>query len=94
MKPVCYSRRAGVETSVIEGAAVLVAPERHLYFAINRIGARIWDLLAKPQTMESLVDTLVGDFAVDEARCRAEAGAFLQQLAERNLIQCNTDTFA
>jgi hypothetical protein len=81
-----FTRRAGVETRRLDGAAVLVVPEQHLYFAINRVGARIWDLLAEPHSVETLVAALAAQFEVAESECRREAEAFLLQLTERDLV--------
>lgn len=80
-------RIAGVETRLLDGAAVLVIPHQHLYFAINRVGARIWELLAEPQSLETLAAILATEFDIDEPQCRQEADAFLQQLVAQNLIQ-------
>jgi hypothetical protein len=82
-----FTRRPGVETRLLDGAAVLVRPEVHLYFAINRVGVRIWDLLAEPQSLETLAAALATQFEVTEAQCRQEAEAFLRQLTEQDLVQ-------
>jgi hypothetical protein len=82
-----FTRRAGVETRLLEGAAVLVLPEKHLYFAVNRVGARIWELLAEPHSLETLVIALAAQFEIAESECRREAEAFLGQLAEQHLVQ-------
>lgn len=82
-----FARRAGVETQVLDGAAVLVLPEEYLYFAINRIGARIWELLAVPQSLEEIVAALAAQFDVAEEQCRREAEEFLRQLAGKRLVE-------
>jgi hypothetical protein len=85
-----YSRRPGVETRLLDGAAVLVVPDRQLYFAINRVGARIWDLLAEPRSLENLVAALANQFEISEPECRREAQAFLRHLSEKNLVVCES----
>lgn len=82
-----FTRRAGVETRLLDGAAVLVLPDDHLYFALNRVGARIWELLARPHSLEALTAALAAQFEIAETQCRPEAEAFLRQLLERNLVQ-------
>lgn len=82
-----FARRAGVETQVLDGAAVLVLPGEHLYFAVNRIGARIWELLAAPQSLDEIVAALAAQFDVGEEQCRREADEFLRQLAGKKLVE-------
>lgn len=81
-----FKRRAGVETRLLDGAAVLVLPESHLYFALNRVGVRIWDLLAEPQSLEMLAAALAAQFDVTETQCRQEAERFVHQLAAQDLV--------
>ena len=81
-----FSRRPGVETQVLDSTSVIAVRDQHLYFAVNRVGTRIWWLLAEPRTVDELVATLAREFAIDEATCRQEAESFLQQLAEKKLV--------
>lgn len=83
-----FIRRPEVETRLLDGAAVLVVPDEHLYFAINRVGARIWELLAEPRSLEALVAALAGQFDVAETECRREAEGFLRRLEEKKLVRC------
>jgi hypothetical protein len=82
-----FTRRAEVEARPLEGATVLVLPEQHLYYAVNRVGTRIWELLAEPQTLETIVAALAAQFEIGESECRREAETFLRQLAEQSLIR-------
>lgn len=82
-----FTRRAGVETQLLDGAAVLVLPGEHLYFAVNRIGGRIWELLATPQSLDEIVAALAAQFDVAEEQCRREADEFLRQLAGKKLVE-------
>ncbi len=81
-----FRRKAGIEGRAVDRALVLMdAGEQH-YFGVNRVGARIWQLLEKPQSSAELVRALTGEFAVDEAACRRETEAFLRQLLAKGLV--------
>lgn len=82
-----YVRKKGVETRNADPATVLVVPRQGLYFAINRVGSQIWELLDKPQTVEGLVTSLTRQFAVDEAMCRNEVESFLAQLIKQEFVE-------
>jgi coenzyme PQQ synthesis protein D (PqqD) len=80
-----FRRRPGIEVRTIERAAVLVESEQHLYFALNRVGARIWSLLEQPRTVAEMTAILAGEFTVDEAECRRHTEQFLRLLIEKKL---------
>ncbi len=84
-----FVRRDGVKTRLLDGAAVLVVPDRQVYFAINRVGARIWELLAEPRSLENVVAALAAQFDITESQCRREAEEFLRSLTEKNLVRCD-----
>lgn len=81
-----FRRNAGIEERAVDRAAVLVNPAQHDYFGVNRVGARIWSLLAQPRRVSEIVSTLLSEFAVDEAVCRRETEAFLAQLLARKMV--------
>lgn len=82
-----FRRSSDFADCVVEGAAVILNAEKHVYFGVNRVGARIWTLLEAPRTVEGLVNALMSEFAVDEPVCRRETESFLRQLLERKLAE-------
>lgn len=58
-----------------------------MYFAVNRVGARIWLLLEEPRSLDSLVKILTSEFDVAPAKCRREIEAFLGQLIDRQMVE-------
>jgi predicted anti-sigma-YlaC factor YlaD len=57
------------------------------YLAVGAVGAALWPLLAEGTTLDALVDAAVARFEVDEATARPDIEAFLDQLAERDLLE-------
>jgi len=58
---------------------------RHV--GLSEVGARIWELIETPQTIESLCGALVAEYDVDLATCRAEVDAFLATLGQHHAIR-------
>ena len=76
-----------VLSSKIDEEVVLMSIEAGYYFTLDPIGSRIWKLLSeKPYTLEGLVQALLEEYEVDEATCRADVQAFIDEMSEKNLI--------
>lgn len=72
----------------IDEEIVLLNLDGGLYYGLEPVASRIWELLAeKPRTFDSLIGTLMDEFDVDEALCRQETGAFLDTLTEKGLLK-------
>jgi hypothetical protein len=74
-------------TADVGGELVMLSPEHGEYFGLNAVGSRIWELIAEPRAFGELCARLTDEFEVDEETCRAEALAFLRQLAEVDLVR-------
>ncbi|HQT26064.1 MAG TPA: PqqD family peptide modification chaperone [Burkholderiales bacterium] len=75
----------------ILGAAVgeellMMSIERGSYFSLNSVGARIWELLEHPVSIEELVIRLTEEYDVPIDTCRTEVEAFLSALRERGML--------
>ncbi len=56
------------------------------YLALNDIGRRIWDLLAKPRRVADLCQQLSQDFAGPPDQITADVLAFLAELADEGML--------
>ena len=61
--------------------------ETGTYFGLQGVGAEIWHLLGESPTLDEIVAHLTREYAVDEARCRADARTLLDRLLEARLVQ-------
>ena len=57
-----------------------------IYYGLNPVGARIWDLVQTPHTVREVRDTLIDEYDVDSDRCERDLVALLQQLVEHDLV--------
>lgn len=67
---------------------VLFSTESEVYFGVNLVGARIWELLPPlTDSFGELIDTLRGEYSdVSVDVIRADATKFLEQLLKNGLV--------
>ncbi|HWU72620.1 MAG TPA: PqqD family peptide modification chaperone [Sphingomonas sp.] len=66
---------------------VMMSATKGNYIGLSEVGARIWELVETPRTIESLCDALVAEYDVDPATCRAEVDSFLATLCQHNAVR-------
>lgn len=65
---------------------VMMSAEHGRYLGLSPIGARIWDLLDTPTTLDQVVDKLTSDFNVSPQQCRDDTLAFIEELASHGAV--------
>ena len=80
-------RSEDVEWREVEGEVVALDLRQNEYIGVNRAGAVVWNALVSGATREQLVALLVERFDLDRPRAMADADEFLQQLADRDLLE-------
>ena len=70
----------------VDGAVVMMSIEQEMYFGLEGTAGRIWELLAAPQSVESICRQLADEFEIEPATCEAEVRVFLSQLLEEGLV--------
>ena len=81
MKP-----REGVIAKMVGGEMVLLDYDRGIYYGLNPVGARVWQLLSEGETPERIVERLVDEYDVDRATLAADVAALLRDLEEKQLV--------
>ncbi|MGC2733682.1 MAG: PqqD family protein [Candidatus Acidiferrales bacterium] len=67
--------------------AAILNLKNSVYYGMNPVGARIWELLKQPKSVSELRDILLEEFEVDEARCGKDLLALLGTLQGEGLIE-------
>lgn len=90
-EPASQGCRYAVSESVLfrelQGEAVLLEIESGVYFGLNEIGSRIWNLLVAHGDLERVLIDLLDEYDVSEKRLRGDLEAFLATLVERQLVR-------
>jgi hypothetical protein len=58
-----------------------------VYYGLNPIGGRIWNLIQKPIEVSQVRDKLLEEYEVEQERCMHEVIALLEELYTRGLIE-------
>lgn len=66
---------------------VMMSAAKGNYIGLSEVGARIWELLETPRSIESLCSALVEEYDVDPVTCRAEVDTFIATLGQHQAIR-------
>ena len=66
---------------------VMMSAVKGNYIGLTEVGARIWELIDPPRTIESLCEALVAEYDVDPQTCRAEVDSFLVTLGQHDAVR-------
>lgn len=81
-----------VSAGLADGETVILSLEDGLYYGLNTVGARVWELIRTPRSVSELQNELTEEFAVDPDRCARELGELLGALAEKKLVNLTRGT--
>jgi hypothetical protein len=74
------SRQVGDETVILDLSS-------GMYFGLDPVGARIWQLLTEGHQLDAVVTTLLAEYAVPENQVRQDVQALLDELVTRGLVE-------
>jgi hypothetical protein len=57
-----------------------------VYYGLDGVGTRLWDLLQAPRIFTELVDALLQEYDVTRERLEQDVRALLETLCERGLV--------
>jgi hypothetical protein len=75
-----------VKASAHAGGIVLINLNRGIVFSANRVGAAIWNGAAQRWSLDRVVDSISGEFAIPAQTAHEDAAEFLAQLAAEGLL--------
>jgi hypothetical protein len=58
-----------------------------VYYGLNPVGARVWNLIQQPTTVRELRDTLAGEYEVELENCERDLLDLLEKLRAEGLIE-------
>ncbi len=65
-----------------------------MYYGLNEVGARIWELVQVPRTVEQIQAVILNEYEVDPVSGKRDVLALLQQLANNGLVEVRDETSA
>jgi len=71
----------------LAGEAAILSLRNGTYYGLDRVGARIWNLIQQPRTVKEILDTLLAEYDVDAERCAADLQRLLTELTAQGLVE-------
>jgi hypothetical protein len=80
------ARRDGFVDAEIDDEIVALSVERGICYGMNKVGSRIWKLLANPIRVGDVCATLLIEYQVDPDVCERQVLDLLEELQAEGLI--------
>jgi hypothetical protein len=67
--------------------AAILNLNNSVYYGVNPVGARVWNLLQQPRSVQELRDALLGEYEVEADRCERDLLDLLEKMRSEGLIE-------
>jgi len=69
------------------GEAAILGLKSGVYYGLNSVGTRIWNLVQQPRTVQEIRDVIVKEYEVEPDRCENDILILLGKLLAEGLIE-------
>jgi hypothetical protein len=69
------------------GEAAILNLKNGVYYGLDPVGARAWNLLQEPRSVQEVRDMLLEEFEVEPAQCESDLLALLERMLAEGLIE-------
>ncbi len=74
-------------SSDLQGEVAILDLKGGVYYGLDTVGARIWNLIQEPKTVDEIRDALLQEYDVEPERLERDVLALLQSLADEGLVE-------
>ena len=71
----------------LAGDSAILHLKSGIYYGLNPVGTRIWNLLQKPKKVNGVLSCLLQEYQVEPLRCEEDLLALLKQLISEGLVR-------
>jgi hypothetical protein len=71
----------------LQGEAAILNLENGVYYGLNPVGARIWELVQEPRSVVEIRDTILEEYEVEEEQCQNDLLQLLREMETHGLIE-------
>ncbi|HEY6888869.1 MAG TPA: PqqD family protein, partial [Solirubrobacter sp.] len=79
-------QRDGVLAQEAQGQTVLLRLDDGSYYALDDVGARVWELCDGARSVDDIVEVMTGEFEAPAATITADVLEFIDELREERLL--------
>jgi len=76
----------GVVFRELEGEAVLLNLDSGMYFGLDQVGTRVWQLLAEHQRVPLVIEKMLEEYEVERVALEADVARLLAALVDKGLL--------
>jgi hypothetical protein len=81
------TRGSGFVEAETDGEVVALNIDKGTCYGLNKIGSRIWALIAEPKRVGDICATLMEEYDVDSATCERQVLDLLEELRGEGMIE-------
>jgi hypothetical protein len=78
-----------VSSELQEGDIAILNLKDGVYYGLNSVGSRIWNLIQTPKSVAELREVLLAEYDIDVEVCTRELMDLLDNLSNKKLIEVN-----
>jgi Coenzyme PQQ synthesis protein D (PqqD) len=71
----------------LAGEAAILNIKSGVYYGLNPVGARIWNLMQEPRKVAEIQNEITNEYEVEPERCARDLAALLEKLFAEGLIE-------
>ena len=88
------TRSSGFVQAEVDGEIVALHIDKGICYGLNKVGSRVWALIAEPQRIGDICATLVSEYEVDSATCEQQVIDLLEGLRAEGMIELREEPAA
>jgi len=69
------------------GEVAILNTKKGVYYGLDPIGARIWNLIQQPRSVNELCEAILQEYDVEPERCESDLLVLLQKLQSEGLVE-------
>lgn len=74
--------------------SVILNLEDGVYYGLNSVASRVWDLVQEPRTLSEVRDRLLSEYEIEEASCTRDLVELVRQLHQWKLVDLREENGA
>ena len=81
-------------SSELNGETIILDKKSGVYYGLNSVGAKIWNLIQEPKEVVEIRDAILAKYQIESERCESDILKLLEELAAEGLIEVQDEAVA
>lgn len=80
-----------VTSAQVEEERVVLDLEEGVYYGLNPVGTRVWELIQEPRSIHDIVSVLATEFEVSKTTCKEDVESLIEDLEAEGLVEVDPE---